>query len=98
MKPNEYRKAIVGGLLAALTSLATAMANEGVSPVEWIGVAIAALATFGSVFGVSNIDPLQGRRKREGGQSNVLYILACTLLAVLLVWTVATVVESIAVK
>ena len=51
---REQAKAITGGVLAGLTALGTALSDGTVSPAEWVGVAIAALATYGTVFGVRN--------------------------------------------
>jgi hypothetical protein len=51
---KTYAKAIVGGLVAGLTALGTAALDNGVTLSEWCGVAVAALGTFGGVFGVSN--------------------------------------------
>lgn len=54
--PSQIVKAIVGALLAGLTALGTALADGTVQPVEWVGVAVALIATFGAVFGVKNQD------------------------------------------
>lgn len=64
--PAEYAKAIIGAVLAGLTALGTAIASAGVSPAEWVGVAIAVLATFGAVFGVGNRETAPGRQRRAG--------------------------------
>ena len=49
-------KALIGALLAGLTALGTALADGSVTSVEWVGIAIAVLATYGTVFGVGNRD------------------------------------------
>ena len=49
-------KALIGALLAGLTALGTALADGSVTGVEWVGIAIAVLATYGTVFGVGNRD------------------------------------------
>jgi hypothetical protein len=59
---KEYAKAIVGAIAAALTALQVALnpLAEGSSTVtanEWVGVAIAAIVTFGAVFAVPNSPP-----------------------------------------
>ena len=56
--PAEYAKAIVGALVAGLTALTTAVAEDGVSGSEWVGVLLAVVATFGGVYAKRN-----GRRK-----------------------------------
>ncbi len=52
--PKKPYKAIVGGVLAGLTALGTALTDNAVSPAEWVGVAVAALGTFAGVFGTPN--------------------------------------------
>lgn len=54
MRPQEYAKAIVGGILAGLAVLGTALTDGVVSPSEWVGVAVATLTVFSSVFGIPN--------------------------------------------
>lgn len=54
MNPAEYAKAIVGGILAGLAVLGTALTDSIVSPAEWVGVAVATLTVFSSVFGIPN--------------------------------------------
>lgn len=56
---KEQAKAIVGGVLAGLTSLGVALAPDkdglvAVTPAEWVAVAVAALGTYAAVFGVRN--------------------------------------------
>ncbi|MEH1013039.1 hypothetical protein V6U90_08000 [Micromonospora sp. CPCC 206060] len=56
-KLRPYAKATVGALVAGLTALGTALADNQVTPVEWIAVALAALAalgTLGVVYAVPN--------------------------------------------
>lgn len=50
----EQAKAIIGAILAGLAALGTALADGSVSPVEVVGIAVALLATYGTVFGVDN--------------------------------------------
>lgn len=54
MRPDEYAKAIVGAVVAGLTALATAAAEDGVSAPEWLGVLVAVVATFGGVYAKRN--------------------------------------------
>ncbi len=53
MKPQEFAKAIVGGLIAGLSALAGAV-GDGVSAEEWITVAVATLAGLGIVYRTPN--------------------------------------------
>lgn len=50
----QYYKAVVGALIAGLTALGTAAADGHVTKEEWIGVALAALATSTGVGIVTN--------------------------------------------
>lgn len=50
MHASEYAKAIVGALIAGLTALAAAMADDGVTAQEWLAVLLAVLATGGGVY------------------------------------------------
>lgn len=54
MRPQEYAKAIVGGVLAGLAVLGTALADDVVSAAEWVNVAVATLTVFAGVFGLPN--------------------------------------------
>lgn len=54
MRPQEYAKAIVGGVLAGLAVLGTALTDEAVSPSEWVDIAVATLTVFAGVFGLPN--------------------------------------------
>lgn len=54
MRPQEYLKAIVGGILAGLAVLGTALVDDVVNAAEWVGVAVATLTVFSSVFGIPN--------------------------------------------
>ncbi|MEV0425380.1 hypothetical protein [Micromonospora sp. NPDC050495] len=54
MKWNPYAKAIVGGAVAGLTALGTALADDRVTASEWVGVAVATLAALGIVYAVPN--------------------------------------------
>lgn len=62
MNPTEYLKAIVGAVLAGLTALQVALnplADEAVqiTSAEWVGIAIATVATFAAVWGTPNKPP-----------------------------------------
>lgn len=54
MRPQEYAKAIGGAVLAGLGVLYVALADNVVSPQEWVAVAQAAGAAFAVVWGVPN--------------------------------------------
>lgn len=54
---QEQVKAVVGALLAGLTALGTALADGQVTSVEGVGIAVAVLATYATVFGVTNQSP-----------------------------------------
>lgn len=60
LRPEEYLKAIVGAVLAGLTTLATALVDDGVTAQEWISVLLSIVATFTLVFRVPN--------KKRGGR------------------------------
>lgn len=53
-KISEYRKAIAGFLVPALTVLGASLVDGVVTPQEWIAVAIAALGTSAVVAAVPN--------------------------------------------
>lgn len=72
--PGQQAKAIFGGVLAGLTSLGTAVADGMVSAGEWVGIAIAAVATFGAVFGVGN--DADDRPRPAVGAVDVAFLLA----------------------
>lgn len=54
MRPQEYAKAIIGGVLAGLAVVGTALTDSVVSPAEWVDVAVATLTVFAGVFGLPN--------------------------------------------
>lgn len=54
MRPLEYAKAIVGGILAGLGVLGTALVDDVVTYSEWVGVTVATLTVFSAVFGIPN--------------------------------------------
>lgn len=56
---NSILKAVYGGITAGVAALGTVLAagHGHVSAIGWVGVASAVLATFGSVYGVTNIPP-----------------------------------------
>lgn len=82
--PSEIAKAIVGAVLAALTALGTAVMDEKVTTGEWVGVAIAFVATFGAVFGVQNTAPA-GRRRNNAGHADASLFLGIACMALLIV-------------
>ena len=51
---KPYAKAVIGGAVAGLTALGTALTDNQVTAAEWVGVAIAALAALGLVYAVPN--------------------------------------------
>lgn len=51
---EEYRKAIFGGLMAFLGTLGTALTDGNVTTLEWVGVALATVASTAAVWGVKN--------------------------------------------
>lgn len=50
MTLREQAKAVVGGVLAGLGSLATAVTDSSVTAPEWVAVAIAAVGAYGLVY------------------------------------------------
>lgn len=54
MRPQEYAKAIIGGVLAGLAVLGTALTDNEVSPSEWVDISVATLTVFAGVFGLPN--------------------------------------------
>lgn len=54
---SKYLKALVGGVIAGLTSLVTALGDNTISGQEWLTAVIATLVAFGAVWGVSNKSP-----------------------------------------
>ncbi len=54
MKPNQYAKAIVSAVVAALTALGTGLTDGGMSPSEWTAVALAFFVALGATFAVPN--------------------------------------------
>lgn len=57
MSVKPYLKAIVGGLVAGLTALGTAMTDDTVSTAEWVAVAVATLGALGVVYATPNGAP-----------------------------------------
>lgn len=53
-KPTTATKAIFGGLSAFLGSLAVALADNGITPVEGVTVAATTVTALGVVYGVTN--------------------------------------------
>lgn len=54
MKVGSYAKAVVAGVVAGGTALGTAMADNVVTPGEWVGVALAVLGGLGITYVVPN--------------------------------------------
>lgn len=54
MKPNQYAKAIFGGVSMGLGAVAVALNDGVITTSEWVTVAIAVVGAFGVVFGVPN--------------------------------------------
>lgn len=55
MRPQEYAKAIIGAVLAGLTTAQVAWQSERIIDTgEWIGVAVAVFTVFAGVFGLPN--------------------------------------------
>lgn len=54
MNLKPYAKAIVGAAVAGLTALGTALTDDRVTTVEWVGVAVATLGALGIVYAVPN--------------------------------------------
>lgn len=52
-EPAKYRKAIMGAVLAGVTSAATASFDGFTGPEYW-GIAVAVVSVFVGVFGVTN--------------------------------------------
>lgn len=57
MNPARYAKAIIGALVAGLGTLATALADDGITATEWVWVALAVLTALGTVAAVPNRRP-----------------------------------------
>lgn len=53
MKPSRYMKAIVGGVIAGLSALIP-LAGDGISMVDALGAALAALVGFQGVYWTEN--------------------------------------------
>ncbi len=52
---KTYAKAMVAAVLAALAVLTTALQSGGVTAVEWVSLAVAALVTFSGTYFVPNV-------------------------------------------
>lgn len=94
---SEQVKAVTGALLAGLTALGTALADgEGLTAGEWVGVAVALVATYTAVYRVPNTRPDPSRPRKdhrtyEGGYTPLdmlVYVLVIAFLAVLFVWAI----------
>lgn len=53
-RANPYAKAIIGALIAGLTTLGAVLADGTVHPAEWTAVAVSALTTLVGVHQVPN--------------------------------------------
>jgi hypothetical protein len=70
MKIQEYAKAVVGAIIAALGALGTALASDhnghvDVHASEWVAIAVAFFVAFGGVYETKN---RQHRRPGHGHQ------------------------------
>lgn len=54
MSISPYMKALVGGLVAGLATLGTAMTDDKITTAEWVGVAVATLGALGIVYATPN--------------------------------------------
>ena len=54
MTINQYAKAILAAIIAALAALGTSLTDGGVSASEWVAVALAFFVALGGVFAVPN--------------------------------------------
>lgn len=89
MKPSDYAKSIVGGLVAGLSVLAGAV-GDGLSAQEWITAAVAALGGLGLVYVTPNTQH-PGPRAAPGppedidrGAVDVVTLLVIVLLVVVI--------------
>lgn len=76
MNPARYAKAIIGALVAGLGTLATALADDGIRPVEWVWVAIAFLTALSAVAVVPNrpadpVDALADHDRRAAQRADL---------------------------
>lgn len=60
MNAGRIAKCIVGGALAGLAALGTALADGGVTAPEWVGVAVAAIGTGEAVYWTRNAPAPEG--------------------------------------
>jgi hypothetical protein len=63
--PREQVKAIVGGILAGLGTLGGALTDGHVTALEWVAVALAAVVTYSTVFGIPQPAPLPSLTAHE---------------------------------
>lgn len=54
MKLKEYAKAIVGGIVTALSTVMVALADNAITQTEWITIVLAFIAGTGFVYAVPN--------------------------------------------
>lgn len=52
--PTHATKAVFAGIIACLGALATAFADNGITPLEAITTALATVTAVGAVYGVTN--------------------------------------------
>lgn len=62
MKPSEYAKAILGGIIALIGALVVGLDSDAAGEAvlttqEWLTAVAAGLVTFGGVFGIPNSKP-----------------------------------------
>ena len=56
----EIAKAITAAIVAGLTALGVALADNGVTTQEWVTVVIAFLLALGAVYAIPNANPNDG--------------------------------------
>lgn len=83
-KPTDYTlreqaKAVISAVLAGLTALGYALADNTVTGAEIVGIIVAAVATYGTVFGVSNTPA----RRNQRGQVTLPGLVPLMVLATL---------------
>ena len=61
----QYAKALTAAVVAGLTALGVALADNGVTSQEWITVAVAFLLALGAVYAVPNANPNDGNNPTQ---------------------------------
>lgn len=75
-----YAKAVVGALVAGLTSLGTALTDGSVNASEWVSVALAFLLGLGIVYAAPKNAPKTPRNDHGFIDRGILYVLAAVAL------------------